>query len=506
MHTLFLTLLRMSMTASLVILIVLVLRVFLRRIPKIFSYVLWAAVLFRLFCPVAPESPVSLIPSRDISMEQNRQLESGPSQTATNNTPASQLAPDSSGDAILPEKGRSEDTGMLLVIMEIVWLSGCIVLLLYGLLSLLRLRRQLAEAVPVSEDRRVMKGDHIQSPFVIGVFRPQIFMPSHLSPQEREYILLHEHTHIRHGDHIFRTLAWLALVLHWFNPLVWLAFYLAGKDMEMCCDETVLGRLGQNIRADYAASLLRISAGKRLPSGPLAFGNGELQSRITNVLQYKKAAPWLLVPTMALVLAAGTALITNRAWKTAETLPTPDLNRNGIGEELRVTQLDGEGLRLEILENGETLFEEEGYFAHTGWNALFLCTLDGRDYLLRYEPVMTQGNAAYSYELFTLENGQETTVQSDMISFDIHIGSPIHSGFAPEEIASFMETLNGLLSQSIPLINTDENLLKTFEEEGKLMDNLWWLDHWESKFVRDPSKSLLENLRNFQAAMEQAQP
>lgn len=119
---------------------------------------------------------------------------------------------------------------------------------------------------------------------------------------------------------------------------------------------------------------------------------------------------------------------------------------------------------------------------------------------------MNQGNAAYSYELFTLENGQETTVQSDMISFDIHIGSPIHSGFAPEEIASFMETLNGLLSQSIPLINTDENLLKTFEEEGKLMDNLWWLDHWESKFVRDPSKSLLENLRNFQAAMEQAQP
>lgn len=505
MHTLFLTLLRMSGTASLVIIMVLVLRLFLRRMPKVFSYVLWAAVLFRLLCPVAPASPVSLIPPQGVFMEQDGELETVQPASGTGNLSASPTESQWSGNITLPETGEGKTAAMPLVIMEIIWLSGCIVLLLHGMISLLRLRRQLVGAVPMQDDIHIMKADHIQSPFVLGIFRPQIYLPSDLSPKEQEYMLLHERMHILHGDHIFRTLAWLALILHWFNPLVWLAFYLAGKDMEMFCDESVLKRLGVDIRADYAASLLRISAGKRLPTGPLAFGNGELQGRIANVLHYKKTAPWLLIPAMVLVLTAGAALSTNRTLGAKDTLPSPDLNHDGIGEELRVTELDGEGLRLEVIENGETLFEEEGYFVHPGWNALFLCTLEGQDYLLRYAPSMYQGLSTYNYELFTLENGRETIVQSKVVSFDINFGSPLHSGFVPEDIASFMDELNGLLSQSIQLINTDEELLKTFEREGRLTDTLWWLDHWENKFVRDPSKSLLENLRNFQSAMEQEQ-
>ena len=181
--------------------------------------------------------------------------------------------------------------------------------------------------------------------------------------------------------------------------------------------------------------------------------------------------------------------------------PVADLNRNGVPETLQVVEIDG-GQRLEVWENGKQLFSEEGYFAHAGYNALFLCTLDGEDYLLRYHPSMGQGWCDYSYQLFTLtQDGQEQVVRENSIEFDINFGLT-HESFDPEAIAAFMDEINGLLANSTQLINTDEDLLSAFEKEGRLYDSLWWLDAWGPAFVRDPSKSLLENLRDFKEAME----
>lgn len=187
---------------------------------------------------------------------------------------------------------------------------------------------------------------------------------------------------------------------------------------------------------------------------------------------------------------------------------TPDLNHNGIAEEVRLTEIDdGVGQRLEIRENDKLIASEEGYFAHAGWRSIFLCTLDSEDYFLHYEPMMFQGVCTYSYTLSTLSltDSTETVVQTNSIDFDINFGSPIHGDFDPEAIAAFMDEINDLLSHSVQLLNTDSDLLDTFEKEGQLYDSLWWLDSWEPVFVRDESKSLVENLKDFQTAVTAVQ-
>lgn len=186
-------------------------------------------------------------------------------------------------------------------------------------------------------------------------------------------------------------------------------------------------------------------------------------------------------------------------------LPQTDLNRNGVPETLQVSGTS-EKMLLEVREGGDPIFSEEAYHAHAGYNALFLCTLDGEDYLLRYNPYMAQGGCEYSYQLFTLsENGEEQVVKENSIEFFISYvvpvayNDPFVNSFQPEKIAAFMDEINGLLANSVQLINSDTELLSTFEKEGRLYDSLWWLD---LDFTRDPSKSLLENLRDYQAVME----
>ncbi len=186
---------------------------------------------------------------------------------------------------------------------------------------------------------------------------------------------------------------------------------------------------------------------------------------------------------------------------TGQTL-APDLNRNGIAEEIRLSELDdGQGQQMEIWENGEIIKYATGNYSHAGWISLFLCTLDGEDYLLSYSPSMYQGVCSYDYRLYTLVDNTEEVVQSSSIDFDINFGSPIHTDFDPEAIAAFMEEINDLLSHSVQLLNTDADLLGTFEKEGRLYDSLWWLDTWQPVFVRDENKSLLDNLMDFQAAI-----
>lgn len=190
--------------------------------------------------------------------------------------------------------------------------------------------------------------------------------------------------------------------------------------------------------------------------------------------------------------------------KTEVLSSAPDLNRNGTPEMLAVsaTTLDGlaqPSCTVQVLENGQVLWSDDAYPVHGGYNSVFLCTIDGEDYLLRYHPSMFQGFCTYQYELFTLENGRESIVQKNSISFDISFG-PLHESFEPAVINDFMNEINQLLSQSTVLINTDENLIQTFERTGGLQDDLWWLDNFPETFTRDENASLLENLEQFQAA------
>lgn len=331
MENLFLTVLGMSATGSLVILAVLLARLALRKAPKVFSYALWAVALFRLLCPFTIESAFSLLPSvrmvdaagRGGGTDQVLRVQTGiPALNSQVNEFLADHPYQEGQPAVIggpPEENLAPVVNQLgpvpdwRTVPAAIWLAGFAVLMGYSLFSLLRLLRRLIGSVSLEGEKDVRLADHIPSPFVLGIIRPVVYLPSDLPESERDYILLHERTHIRRFDHVTRALAWLAAAVHWFNPLVWLAFHLAGRDMEMSCDEAVLRKMGREIRADYSTSLLRLSQGGKLPAGPLAFGGGDPQNRIKNILNYKKPAFWVLALALAGVCAVGAALATDRA-------------------------------------------------------------------------------------------------------------------------------------------------------------------------------------------------
>ena len=312
-YQIFLEILNMSLTASIVILFVLLARLFLKKTPKIFSYVLWAVVLFRLICPVSVSAGVSVLGLFESPAAERNGITSTveyvPSDIAHTEYPEIHLPTLGSNSVIadvneainenLPqgrEQLAADPLEATISFATYIWLAGMVVMLIYSFVSYGRLKRRLVGAVPFREN--IYLADHIASPFVMGLIRPRIYLLSSLGEKEQEYIILHEKYHIRRGDHIIKVLSFAALCIHWFNPLVWLAFVLSGKDMEMSCDEAVVRKMGQDIRADYAASLLNLATGQRILAGtPLAFGEGNTKGRIKNLAGWKK-------PSLVIVLAA----------------------------------------------------------------------------------------------------------------------------------------------------------------------------------------------------------
>ena len=311
MHRLFPTICNMSLTASVVIVAVLLVRLLLRRAPKVLSYALWAVVLFRLICPVSVTSAVSLMGAVGAPVQERTQrtsaveyvpadiVRSSGTPTVTTlpqetlpaiNSPAESTVP---AAVTAPEPAAAMPLSGPMVVLTGAWLAGMALLLAYSAVSMLRLRRRLVGAVLLAD--KIYLADHIPSPFVMGLLRPKIYLPSTLKETERGYILRHEQYHIRRRDYLVKFLAFLALCVHWFNPLVWVAFVLAGKDMEMSCDEAVVKELGEDIRADYSASLLSLATGHRIVAGmPLAFGEGDTGGRIRNLLKWKRPRPWVI--------------------------------------------------------------------------------------------------------------------------------------------------------------------------------------------------------------------
>ena len=287
---LFSQVLDMSLTGAVVILCVLVARFLLRKAPKAFSYALWAVVLFRLLCPVSFSAPVSVLSLTEPAVAEGEGIV-----TALTYIPAqvSEAAVSEETYISLPAE-PVEQTADLMGIASKIWLAGLLLMGIYSLMQYILLRSRLVGAVHLRG--RYYLADRIDTPFVLGIFRPRIYLPSTLPQQERRFIIAHERHHIRRGDHIIKLLAYAALCIHWFNPLVWLSFVLAGKDMEMSCDEAVIRKLGPKIRADYSAALLRLSTGRRVIAGtPLAFGEGDTKGRVKNMAKWKKPRVWVSI-------------------------------------------------------------------------------------------------------------------------------------------------------------------------------------------------------------------
>lgn len=323
MERIFIRILNMSLTAGIVILLVIFLRLFLKRLPKVFSCLLWTVVLFRLLCPISFSLAVSLLGILRIPSTEQGQIDYIPENIGVMEQPEVVLPVSMATDAVnaaLPPAAVENSANPMQAILFIgmcIWVSGILIMTICAVTAYLKLYRRLRNAV--KEKDNIYRASDITTPFVCGLFSPRIYLPEKLadgSPalgeREKQYILLHEQIHIKRRDYIWRFVSFLALVIHWFNPLVWLAFFLSGRDMEMSCDEAVIRKLGSDVKKEYSASLLALASGRRIvPGTPLAFGEGETGSRIKNVLRYKKPAQIALGAAFIVCIIAIVVLAAN---------------------------------------------------------------------------------------------------------------------------------------------------------------------------------------------------
>ena len=323
---LFLTVLNMSVTGALVICVVLLLRLALRRAPKQYSYWLWSAAGFRLLCPVSWRSVFSifsLAPASSVAVET---LDSAAPVSSMASIPAD-IGMMAQPKVTLPVPQLSEAVNrvlpaadpfssvnpvqLMVYIGALVWLAGAAAMLIWGAVSYVRLVRRLRTAVRMSDG--VWQSEAVGSPFLLGFLRPRIYLPYGLEGARLDYVLAHERFHIARRDYLVKLLAFLLLCVHWFNPLVWLAFSRMGRDMEMRCDEAVLGRTAAK-RRDYSETLLSFAVGGRFPSpGPLAFGESGVKARIRNALKWRKPRTWVTVTALLLAAAGIVACTANPA-------------------------------------------------------------------------------------------------------------------------------------------------------------------------------------------------
>lgn len=295
--------LNMSIAAGWLILAVIALRLLLRRAPKRFRLLLWAVVGLRMALPWSIESALSLIPSAQ-TLPEGIMLERAPVLDTGISALNGAINPGFTA-AFTPELGASANPlQVLLPIAAALWMLGAAAMLLWALVSWLRLRKRVREAVRLEEN---VYECEIASPFVLGLFRPRIYLPFSLENGERELVLAHERAHITAGDHIIKPLGWLLLAAHWYNPLVWLAYALFCRDIELACDERVVRSLSLSDRADYSQALLDLSRPRGgVRACPLAFGESSVKGRVKSVLCYKKPAFWLVL--LAVVVCVGAAV------------------------------------------------------------------------------------------------------------------------------------------------------------------------------------------------------
>lgn len=315
-YTLFPIILNMSLTAGIVIVLVLLARLPLKKAPRVFSYALWAVVLFRLLCPISFSTDFSLLGIFHSPAVTNGSITYIPTDIVHTANPQVDLPlPGISqvNNETLPQGGEQTVADPLeapMAIATFLWLFGIMAMLIYSIASVLILKNRLKSAQNLEQN--IYEADNLKTPFVLGIFKPRIFIPTGLTREEKSYIIRHEQTHIRRLDHIIKPFAFMVLSLHWFNPLVWIAFVLMGADMELSCDEKVIKEMGGEIKKPYAASLLSLATGKRILNGsPLAFGEGNVKGRIKNVLNYRKPRFWMMAVAVVAVITVGIGLLVN---------------------------------------------------------------------------------------------------------------------------------------------------------------------------------------------------
>lgn len=300
----------MSISASWLILAVLILRLVLKKAPKWVNVLLWGIVAVRLICPLSFESALSLIPSSetiplDIEMAAKPTIDSGvPAINSVVNPVLSSFAPP---QHVLTSANPLQ---IWIPILNIIWLIGVGALLLYTAVSYWRLCRKVDTAVRYKDN--IFQSENVSSPFVLGIIKPRIYLPFNMNGQDLEHVVAHEQAHIRRKDHWWKPLGFLLLTIHWFNPLMWLAYVLLCRDIEFACDEKVIKELGNEQRADYMQALVACSVNRRMIAAcPLAFGEVGVKERVKSVMNYKKPAFWVIIIAVIICVGVAACFLTN---------------------------------------------------------------------------------------------------------------------------------------------------------------------------------------------------
>ena len=386
MDDVFLKLVNLSISASWLILAVLVLRVVLKKAPKWVMPLLWGVVALRLVCLFSIESALSLIPSAETIPSEivTETREPVLYEQATLDIVTNPTLPSA---AEVPVGVSRQQAQVDFNIYSVLWLAGMAALLVHALVSAGKLKRKLATAILLRDN--IYESEFVDSPFVFGVVKPNIYLPMHMDEGTAAYVIAHEHAHLARRDHWWKVLGYLVLALHWFNPLVWVAYILFCRDIELACDEKVVKGLDGAARADYSQALLSCAAPKRAVAAcPLAFGEGNIKTRVKSALHYKKPAFWVAAAAVLAVVIMAVCFLTNPRSERGSLVWAQKLNAADVasielyvpaeGEARQYKKLDTEEMAqaVELINSSRGTYIENPETVYAGLPVWFLLTMD----------------------------------------------------------------------------------------------------------------------------------
>ena len=502
MSEIFLKIINMSISASYIVLAVLLLRLLLKKAPKWITVVLWGIVAVRLVCPFSIESVLSLIPSAetvspDIMMDRTPEINTGI--PIINQV----INPVISG-SFTPDPGTSANPLQLWIpTFAVIWIVGIIALFIYTVISYAKVKRKIGTAVLLREN--IYQSENVVSPFVLGIIKPKIYLPFNMNEKDMEHVVAHEMAHIRRKDHLWKPLGFLLLTLHWFNPLMWLGYVLLCRDIELACDEKVIKELDHDARADYSQALLTCSVNRRMIAAcPLAFGEVGVKDRVKSVLNYKKPAFWIIIAAIVACVAVAVCFLTNPPQKDDDTMsPHGDIYTDYEGVYITIKSIDkdeggqnifnivwhnetdkeityGEMYTVEYKVGEEwmdTDFDEERYFNTIGYSLRKNKTAS-KSYTAEHLDISKRGTYRFMVP-FSVKEGDKYVSYKTWAEFtvgnDFNLGaSNLIYGFVPP--ASDSDKLSYIYIRDFGCNVKDATIIfeKARFEDGKLIFDIHW--------------------------------
>ena len=355
LKNIFVYLLHNSIAVCVVILTVFAVRLFLRRAPKKYSYILWSIVGIYLLCPIRLSSPISIyslinnvsdtflehhslpLNAKNFADKNKTYNEKNQKTKDSNKSKFDNVSSTNKNQKTKQNQNNTAGTenisqSLTVTTTAYIWLCGCIVLLVRNLFLIWRTKQTVLMAIRRKDN--IYESECISTPFVLGIVRPKIYIPFNLSEQEREYILKHEQYHIRRKDQIIKICAYILCVIYWFQPLIWFAYFVMVRDMEMSCDEYVLKNSKSDIRAAYSTSLLKLATKTGdFNAGLPAFGESDIRKRVKNIMKFNAKKKWVSVVAAIAVVIVGVSCLTKAAVKTDANKPDKIIAEKKIGSD-----------------------------------------------------------------------------------------------------------------------------------------------------------------------------